>query len=281
MGVQSALYTILNEKIKQDAIVLPTLPEIALKVRNAADDPNVDLNMMSHVISQDPALSLNILKMANSALLGGAVKVDTLNQAVTRIGLRHIKSTATAMAVSQMYSSRNKVVEMYLRKTWKKTVDVAAVSIALMSFYERSHKQTPMCVHTITLGALIHNIGVLPILIEAEKHPHVFKNPTFIQEAIVRLSSKIGTDMMSAWGFSDEYSEVVSYWSDLTFFPESIHYVDFIRAGAVYQQVFKNENTRNTLINKYIAKGVIPHATFMDTLEFVEVVDDVKAMFHH
>ena len=43
MATENALYTILNEKIKQDALVLPTLPEIALKVREAADDPDVNL----------------------------------------------------------------------------------------------------------------------------------------------------------------------------------------------------------------------------------------------
>ena len=60
MGTENALYTILVEKIKQDALVLPTLPEIALKVREAADNPDVNLNQMSDVIAQDPALSVGI-----------------------------------------------------------------------------------------------------------------------------------------------------------------------------------------------------------------------------
>ena len=42
MSSENALYTILVEKIKHDALLLPTLPEIALKVRKAADDPDVD-----------------------------------------------------------------------------------------------------------------------------------------------------------------------------------------------------------------------------------------------
>ena len=43
MSAENALYIILIEKIKQDALVLPTLPEIALKVRQAADDPEISL----------------------------------------------------------------------------------------------------------------------------------------------------------------------------------------------------------------------------------------------
>jgi len=42
MSTQNALLTILVEKINNDTLVLPTLPAIALKVRKAADDPNVN-----------------------------------------------------------------------------------------------------------------------------------------------------------------------------------------------------------------------------------------------
>ena len=50
MSSENALYTILTEKIKQDALVLPTLPEVALKVRKAADDPDISLNTISDII---------------------------------------------------------------------------------------------------------------------------------------------------------------------------------------------------------------------------------------
>ena len=62
MATENALYTILMEKIKQDALVLPTLPEVALKVRQAADDPDINLGHMSNIIGQDPALALGMIK---------------------------------------------------------------------------------------------------------------------------------------------------------------------------------------------------------------------------
>ena len=74
MSTENALYTILVEKIKHDALVLPTLPEIALKVREAAEDPDINLNQMSEIIAQDPALSMGMLKVANSAVMGRSVK---------------------------------------------------------------------------------------------------------------------------------------------------------------------------------------------------------------
>ena len=257
MATENALYIILLEKIKQDALVLPTLPRIALQVRTAADDPETNLGHMSDVIGHDAALSLGMVKIANSALLGRSVKVETVHQAVTRVGLRQIKSIATAMAIEQVFVSENEVVSMYLKKTWEKTIDVASVAISLMTFYLRTHKHSPLALDPITLAALVYNIGVLPILTEAENHPDIFANPTFLQQAIGKLSPRIGGAVTRAWGFSDELTDLVEHWNDLTVLPAEAHYLDFIRAGAIYHNVFKNESTKEVLLKNYLKKGIL------------------------
>jgi HD-like signal output (HDOD) protein len=279
MATENALYTILVEKIKQDALVLPTLPRIALKVRQAADDPEINLGQMSDIIGQDPALSLGMLKVANSAILGRSVKVETVSQAVTRIGLRQIKSIATAMAMEQVFVSENDIVSMYLKKSWKKTIDIASVAVSLMTFYLKKNKHAPLTLDTITLAALVHNIGVLPILTEAEQHPDVFANPTFLQQAIIKLSGKVGGAISREWGFSDDLTLLVESWSDLSILPTDVHYLDFIRAGAIYHNVFKNESTKAVLLKSYADKGILPDIDFMESEEFQEMCANVKEMF--
>ena len=279
MGTENALYTILVEKIKQESLVLPTLPEVALRVREAADDPEINLGQMSEIISHDAALSMGMLKVANSAMLGRGIKVETVNQAVTRIGLRQIKSIATAMALEQVFISENEIVSMYLKKSWSKTVDVASVAISLMTFYLKKHKHSPLMLETVTLAALIHSIGVLPILTEAESHPDVFANPTFLQQAIIKLSSRVGAEVTKAWGLSEDFTEIVQNWSDLTILPDDVHYLDFIRAGAIYHGIFKNESTKEILLKSYVSKGIMPDIEFMDSDEFKAMVNDVKTMF--
>jgi len=279
MATENALYTILTEKIKQDTLVLPTLPEVALKVRSAADDPDINLNHMSDIIAQDPALSLGMLKVANSAILGRSVKVETVPQAVTRIGLRQIKSIATAMAIEQVFVSHNDVVTMYMNKAWVKTIDIASVAISLMDMYLKEHKHTSLSLDTITLAALIHNIGVLPILTEAENHPDVFANPTFLQQAIIKLSGRVGGAITRSWGFSDEFTLLAESWSDLTILPTEVHYLDFIRAGAIYHNVFKNESTKEALLGSYTKKGILPEVDYMDSDEFKEKCETIRSMF--
>jgi len=279
MGVENALYTILVEKINKNSLVLPTLPEIALKVRNKADDPDVNLNQMSDIIGQDPALSLGMIKVANSPILGRKVKAETVNQAVTRIGLTQIKSIATAMAIEQTFSSKNKIVSLYLKKSWEKTVNVASVAIALMTLYKKDNKHNSLSVDELTLAALVHSIGVLPILTESENHEDVFANPTFLEQAIIKLSSKIGAEVTQAWDFSDKLTEVVKNWSDLSVMPKEVHYVDFVRAGAIYHEIFKKEETCDALLKSYVTKGILPDELFMQSEEFIQMVKDIKEMF--
>jgi len=279
MATENALYIILVEKIRQEALVLPTLPEIALKVRQAADDPEANLHQMAEIISQDPALSLGMLKVANSVAFGRSVKVETVNQAVTRIGLRQIKSIATAMALEQVFVSHNEFISSFMKKSWDKTINVASVAIALMTLYLKSHKHDGLALDTLTLAALVHNIGVLPILSEAEHHQDIFANPTFLQQAIIKLSSKVGAEVSKAWDFSDEFTSIISDWSDLTVLPEKTTYIDFIRAGAIYHEIFKNESTRSVLIKSYVDKNILPSDDFMQSEEFETMVAEVKSMF--
>ena len=70
-----------------------------------ADDPDINLNAMGEVIGQDPSLSARMIKIANSAYMGRSVKVTSVSQAVTRIGLRQIKNISTALARGEIVES--------------------------------------------------------------------------------------------------------------------------------------------------------------------------------
>jgi len=279
MSTENALLTILVEKIQSDSLVLPTLPEIAIKIREAADDPDVNLLAMADVIAQDPALSARMVKVANSAFMGRSVKVETLNQAVTRIGLRQIKNIATAIAMEQLFVSKNELVRDYMGKTWQKTVNVACVAMATMQHWLKDNKHASINIDTLTLVALVHTIGVLPILTEAERHEEVFANPSFLEAAIKRMAGKLGGAIMRSWEFTGEFIEVAENWNNLTYQPETVGYLDFVRIGAIYNKVLGKNADTNEMLTPYVDKGVLPDLDFFNSDEFVETLNDVKSVF--
>ena len=255
MSTQNALSTILVEKINNDTLVLPTLPAIALKVRKAADDPDINLNAMGEVIGQDPSLSARMIKIANSAYMGRSVKVTSVSQAVTRIGLRQIKNISTALAMEQLFVSKNDVVARYLQQEWANTVNIVASAMAVLQLYIARTKNREMSMDTMTLAALVHNIGVLPILTEAERHPEVFANPTFLEVAIDQLSGRIGASIMREWGFGDSFVNVAKNWKDLSYLPDNLSYIDFVRVGAAVSGAAGSQ--KDAILNLAIQRGVV------------------------
>lgn len=278
MTVQNALLTILVEKIRTDTLVLPSLPEVALKIRQLAEDPDVNLNKMAEMISHDPALSARIMKIANSAFVGRGIHVNTLHQATTRIGLRYIKNVVTAMAMEQLFVSKSPVIKLEMDKVWAQTLELTAFALTVMQQYNSNFKYTDVNFDTMTLAGLLHNIGALPILTEAEKQAEVFADERIIHETIAAISGPISINIMRAWGFADELVQVAEYWQDQEFEPKHPSYLDFIRIAAIKLGRVSVED-KDAAVAPYVELGLIKSTQFERSPEFVALFNDIKHLF--
>lgn len=276
MSTQNALLTILVEKINNDTLVLPTLPAIALKVRKAADDPDMNLNGMAEVVGQDPSLSARMIKISNSAYLGRTVKVTSTSQAVTRIGLAQVKNIATALAMEQLFVSKNETVKKYMASKWEDIVTIVANAMATLITFQRRNKNTSMSLDTMTLCALVADIGALPVLTEAERHDSVFANPTFLDVAINKLAGRIGGSIMREWKFNDVFIECAERWRDNSYQPDNIGYLDFVRAGAALAGLSEQPDE---VLTKLQQKGIFGDIEDLQSEEFIELRDNAKAIF--
>mmetsp|Transcript_71604 Transcript_71604/g.226175 ORF Transcript_71604/g.226175 Transcript_71604/m.226175 type:complete len:278 (-) Transcript_71604:633-1466(-) len=276
MSTQNALLTILVEKINNDTLVLPTLPAIALKVRKSADDPNINLNGMADVVGQDPSLSARMIKISNSAYLGRTIKVTSTTQAVTRIGLNQVKNIATALAMEQLFVSKNEVVKKYMAKMWTDTIDIVANAMAAMLTYQAASGKKNLSLDTITLSALVANIGALPVLTEAERHDSVFANPTFLDVAIEKLSGRIGGSIMREWQFNDVFIQCAEHWRNTEFVEPEITYIDFVRIGAALANQVDNGDEILTIA---LEKGIFDDVEVYQTPEFAKIRDNAKSIF--
>ncbi|OBP13946.1 histidine kinase [Rheinheimera sp. SA_1] len=278
MSAENALVTLLMAKLATNMLVLPTLPEIAVRVRQAADDPDINLHAMAEVIALDPALAARMIKIANSAFIGRSIKVSTLNQAVTRIGLSQVKNIATAMALEQLFVSHTPEIASKMAELWRDTVHVTCVAMACLQAYLPKHKHDNLNLDTLTLAALVHRIGVLPILAEAEKHPQVFGEETFLLHAIDEFSSPIGEAILQNWEFSDTFIDVVHSWQ-LTEFKGSIGYVDFIRLGLISANYYRDRREQDKLLDAYVLVGLISKRAFMQEPAIALAYNEAKALF--
>lgn len=191
--VEKELFTL----IETDNLVLPTLPEVALKARETAEDDNASASDLAAVISNDAAMTARIIQVANSPIMRGAREVEDIQMAIARLGMACISNMVTGLAMSQMFQATNDVIDKCMRDNWQQSTQVAGISGVLARHY------TKLRPDQATLAGLIHNIGALPILKYAEDNGGI--DDTFtLTHVINSLHPKIGTKILEKWEFPEE-----------------------------------------------------------------------------
>lgn len=78
-----------------------------LRLISALNQPDVDLKTIESLIAQDVSLSYKLLRYINSAYFNLSRRVDSIQRAITLLGLRNIRSWATLRSMSAMDNTRN------------------------------------------------------------------------------------------------------------------------------------------------------------------------------
>lgn len=215
------LQDLLND-LENNKLILPTLPEVALKVRDAIDDPDVSAKKISKIIATDAALSARLIQVANSPLMRASKVIDSLDMAVSRLGMQLIRDMVISMVMEQMYQATSDVTDRKLREVWEHSTSVAAFSHALAGAFTTLSPEQAM------LAGLVHDIGVLPILTKAEDYPDLLEDEAALDLIIQRLHPKIGKAILQAWNFPPELVKVAAEHENLQRDSEKTDYVDVV-----------------------------------------------------
>ena len=166
--LDAAVNTDLLEEIRTDienkTLQLPTLPEVALQIRDEVESENTDAVKVATMVAKDAALSARLLQVANSPLYRGRVEIDSIQQAITRLGLKMVRSLVVSLAMKQIFQATSDTLDRQFRRIWDESLQVAAISRLLASAVPVLENEQAM------LGGLVHNIGALPLLIKIDEH---------------------------------------------------------------------------------------------------------------
>lgn len=235
------------QAIESDRLVLPTLPEIALRVREVAEDPAADMEQLASVIGNDAALSARIIKVANSPLLRAPRPLNDLKSAVMRLGIAYTSNIATGLAMEQMFQATSDLVDHRMREVWSRSSEVAGICHVLCRHYTRLRPDQA------TLAGLVHQIGVLPILTYAESHPSLLSNSLVLDRVIEELHPILGDLILKAWGFPAELMRIPSEHLLFTREPSSVDYADIVTVAVLQSYMGSNHTLANVDYSKVTA----------------------------
>lgn len=197
--------------LKAGRLKLPTLPEVALKVKTAVEEGEADAAHMARLIGVDPSLSARLLQVANSPLYRGVKGIDSLQAAITRLGTNQVRNLVTSLLMKQMFVSRHPALRGRMQALWQHSTEVAAIShVVARSF-------TPLNPEQAMLAGLLHDIGALPILARAEQIPALAEDIATLDATIARLHTALGRVILETWKFAPELVTVVAEHENLAY----------------------------------------------------------------
>lgn len=190
--------------VDEDKLELPSLPEVALKIRDVAEDDNSTTQQVADILTQDGSLSARLLKVANSPLYRSRMHIDDLHTAITRLGIKLVRDVVVNLAMKQIYQPTSVAMETHFRNTWNTSVNVAAICQMMSMTVPGMSKEKAL------LAGLIHNIGALPILLLAEDDDYLFNDTKALNSLIMELQGRVGAMILKSWHFSDDLINVVT-----------------------------------------------------------------------
>ena len=203
----------LYDSIFESADNLPTLPGIAIKLLEAVQDDNFDMDEIGKIISTDPPLSAKVLKIVNSSFYSLPSKITSVNHAIRMLGINSVKNLALSFSLIDKFKSNGSKTIDY-EKFWKDSL-IGAISVNLLG----EKILQPFSEDIFFLG-LLQNIGILTLshcvpkqfeLVLAEHE----KNDLPIYESERHILGfnhmEVGEFLAKSWGLPDTFYTPIGY----------------------------------------------------------------------
>ena len=277
MGLENQLLIKFLDDINNNRINLPTLPEIALKVRDVVQDPDSSAAKIAITIGADPVMTTKLIQAANSPLYRPATPIENLQNAISRLGQTVVNNIVTGMVMEQLYQKGgNPSVERHLRELWLHSTKVAAISMIL------ARKLTKLKPDQAMLAGLIHDIGAIPVYMEAVNIPEL-EDEELLQNVVAKIHNLIGTTILDDWNFPQELIDVVSNHEDLNYDSgDIVDYVDVVTVANILSHIgtphplTKSNWTEASAFKKL---GLTPEESILILEEAQEEVNMIQGIF--
>jgi len=188
--------------LESDQLDLPTLPDMAIRIRESLENPNVSVEKLIHIISTDPVVTVHVIRAANSSAFHNAGKVDNLRDAISRLGYRLLYSMVMNITLTKLFQSKSLLTDRALRKLWLHSREVAA------NCYVLAEQKKHLSPEVAMLIGLVHDIGALPLYLHADRlRSHL--DQTTLDGLIGNYAAIISPKLLLRWNFPNSLVDIV------------------------------------------------------------------------
>ncbi|MBU4525829.1 MAG: HDOD domain-containing protein [Desulfomicrobium sp.] len=214
MNEAKSFIEILKEHVSSEKAQLPAFNRTGLAIQQEMAKPDPDMQVIEKQILRDPALSGQLLKVANSAFYRGMVEVTTVRNAMVRLGLSEVSNLVVLLTQKQSFNTQDPFIREYMDQLW-----VHSVACALGAKWIAKECRLPSKMNEAFFAGLLHDIGkafLLMAIAELKKSGQIADNvpQTFIEEVLDTLHQSLGAQLLKSWNLPEIYCTVAEHHHD-------------------------------------------------------------------
>jgi len=141
--------------IEQSAAI-PTMPQVVTRFIELSADPDYELDDLVEVLSSDPGITGELLRMTNSALFGLARKVTSLKQAVALLGMARVRTLVLGRYLIERMQQGSDLPDEFDRDYyWRRSLTQAVLASRLAEHLAPKYRQEAF------IAGLLSDTGVV------------------------------------------------------------------------------------------------------------------------
>ncbi|EKR63835.1 HDIG domain protein [Leptospira weilii str. 2006001853] len=269
--------TKLKEKILIEIEGLPPLPNTLTRIISLCNNPDSDLGIIANEIEKNPALSVDLLKLSNSAGFASRNKVNTIVQAVKVVGLKNVRNLLYVSGVRKIMDGRY----AKLQEVWNHS--------NMCSFFIRQiagRGGMSRVADIAAAGALLHDLGKFILLSLNQKlfikltnyqKDRDFGSSTILEEISIGISHPtLGALLAKKWDFPPDLVQMIEF-----------HHRPFMNVDSVYHDLVELVYLANMMMD-YIDKKasfftidetILRKYDFADKKTFEETCEKLRKLY--
>lgn len=222
MQKEHSFLDIVNHYIESDKVTLPPFDKTAFKIQQEIQKTDIKISRIERLIREDPAITSQILKLANSVFFRGMANAMSIKDAVVRLGVDEISRMVLILTQKKLYMTKDTYIKNYRSTLWNH-----GLVCALTSQWAAQEAGFKDLAQEVFFASLMHDIGKLVLItivekIKKSKERSFLPPKAFINEIIKHHHAEQGYNLLSKWNLPEQYCQVAKKHHDAEFDKDNI-----------------------------------------------------------
>ena len=207
MNSKDSLIDLVKKEMEKENS-LPVLSKRAGALQKEAVKEDPDIQKIGSIIRLDPTLTSQVLKTANSPFYRGLQTVETIREAVIRLGQNEVINIVMTVIHKGNFNSDVPIIKQNQNRLWNHLV-----ACALGSLWTSKHLSMETLVPKAFIAGLLHDMGKIYLLTALEKimksREIDFKpSAALIEKILDSLHAEQGYHLLRQWNIPEKYAVI-------------------------------------------------------------------------